>query len=129
MEYIKGKAYGTENQTLFFDGSNFLDFEGDVITDLPERIGRKSEYDKCFRKVYLESEKKRKIKEGTWEYPKDKTPVMVYLETNSITYGIVWADEIVCADNRLHKVKDSIFELIEMLFPFRGILISPFIYA
>ena len=113
MEYTKGKAYGTENQTLFFDGSNFLDFEGDVITDLPEKIGRKPEYDKYFRKVYLESEKKRKIKEGTWEYPKDKTPVKVYLETNSITYGIVWVDEIVCADNRLHKVKDSIFEPIE----------------
>lgn len=113
MEFEKDKAYGTENQTLFFDGSNFLDFEGDVITDLPEKIGRKPEYDKYFKKVYLEFEKKRKIREGTWECPKDKTLVKVYLETNSITYGIVWADEIVCADNRLHKVKDSIFEPIE----------------
>lgn len=112
MEFEKDKAYGLSNQTFFYNGDVFYDFEADIVTELPDGVKRKPQYDKYCKMIFLEAEKKKQIKEGTYELPKEKEMVKLYTRSGGITYGIVWADEIISSDGYYHKVKDEVYEII-----------------
>ena len=112
MEFEKDKAYGLSNQTFFYNGDVFYDFESDVVTELPDGIERKPQYDKYCKMIFLEAEKKKQIKEGTYKPPKEKEMVKLYTKSGGITYGLVWTDEIICSDGYYHKVKDEVYEII-----------------
>lgn len=113
MDFKKDKAYGLSNQTFFYNGETFYDFEADVVTELPDGIKRKPQYDKYCKMIFLEAEKKKQIKEGIYELPKEKEMVKLYTRSGGITYGIVWADEILSSDGFYYKVKDEVYEIIE----------------